>query len=85
MAKYEWPISLIEKRGVSDEILAFLDTYVKDSNKKAADLEELYKKYELLKDTSAKQDRYIAELEKQLQLLQKTLELIDKREIGEDG
>ena len=78
MAKYDWPISMIEGYGVSDVTMQFLDTYVKNSDKKAADLEELYKKHELLKDTSAKQERYIAELEKQLSLLQKTLDLIDK-------
>ena len=58
--------------------MAFLDAYVKDSNNTTADLEELYKEHEILKDTSAKQERYIAELEKQLRLLQKTLDLIDK-------
>ena len=34
----------------------------------------------LLKETSAKQERYIAELEKQLSLLQKTLDLIAQRQ-----
>lgn len=85
MPEYDWPISLIEGHGISKDIMMFLDTYVKDSNQKADALNELYKEHELLKATSAKQDRYIAELEKQLSLLQKTLDLIDKNGGGGDG
>lgn len=85
MAKYDWPVSLLEGHGISEEILVFFDTYVKDSDKKGDALDDLYKEHEILKDTSAKQDRYIAVLEKQLSLLQKTLDLVDRNGGDEDG
>ena len=84
MAKHEWPVSLIETHGVTEENLLFIEAYIKDLESKAVDLQDLYRDHESLKAISAKQDRYIAELEKQLRLLQKTLDLID-RNGGEEG
>jgi predicted RNase H-like nuclease (RuvC/YqgF family) len=43
-----------------------------------ADLELLEEENDTLKSRCARQERYIKELEKQLELLQKTLDLIDK-------
>jgi hypothetical protein len=85
MTRYDWPVSLLEGHGISEEILVLFDTYVKDSDKKADANYELYKEHEILKETSAKQDRYIAALEKQLILLQKTLDLVDRNGGDENG
>lgn len=85
MSKYDWPVSIIESNGASHENMCFLETYIKDLEAKEVDLQDLHREHESLKAISAKQDRYIAELEKQLSLLQKTLDLIDKNGGGGDG
>jgi len=56
----------------------FFNSYSEDAETTSKNLNELYKEHQLLKKTAAKQERYIAELEKQIGLLQKTLELVDK-------
>ena len=78
MSKYLWPVSMLEDYKVPGDILVFFQGLVEDSNEKSEQLEELYIEHELLKDTSSKQERYIVELEKQIGLLQKTLDLVDK-------
>ncbi len=85
MRELHWLISMLEGCQVPTETLAYLNKYAEDNDRNYTHLQELYKDHELLKETSAKQDRYIAELEKQLHLLQKTLELVDKNGGGEDG
>ena len=78
MSKYTWPVSLLEGYGVEDTALTFFQKYVEDCDKGAEKAEALSKEHQLLKDTSAKHERYIAELEKQIGILQKTLDLVDK-------
>ena len=78
MSKYIWPVSLLEEYKVPEDILVFFQSFVEDHNAKCEQLEALYNDHELLKDTSSKQERYIAELEKHVRLLQKTLDIIDK-------
>ena len=78
MADLHWPISMLEGCQVPADTLRFLNAYAEDNDRHWDELQKLHKDHEMLKDTSAKQDRYIAELEKQLRLLQKTLDLIDK-------
>ena len=79
MADYIWPVSMLEGYNVPSEVVNVLDEFVRTGNLHYQNLTDLYKECELLKATSAKQDRYIAELEKQLELLQKTLNLIDAK------
>ena len=82
MPKYEWPISMLEDCNVPVSTLVFLDSFAKESNQRSEEFIKLYEEHEFLKATAAKQERYIAELEKQLGLLQKTLDLIDARGDG---
>lgn len=85
MAKCDWPVSLIETHGATQENLCFLESYIKDLEGKVVEEQDLYRDYETLKITSSRQERYIAELEKQLSLLQKTLDLIDRNRGVDDG
>ena len=85
MAKHDWPVSMLDETVASQDTLLFIETYIKDLEENTVKLQDLYRDYESLKAISAKQDRYIAELEKQLSLLQKTLDLIDKNGGGESG
>ena len=85
MGDFLWPVNLLVGSGVSAEIMHYLDTYIREAEKDKLVLSDLQKEHELLQAASAKQDRYIAELEKQLSLLQKTLDLIDKNGGEEDG
>lgn len=50
-----------------------------------ADLELLEEENDALKSRCVRQERYIKELEKQLELLQKTLDLIDKNRGDTNG
>ena len=77
-----WPISMLEGCQVPAETLRFLNAYAEDNDKHWDDLQDLHKEHDLLKETYAKQERYIAEIEKQLCLLQKTLELVDRNMKG---
>ena len=85
MAERNWPVSLIETHGATQEILCFLESHINDLEGKVVEAQDLHRDYEALKTISSRQDRYIAELEKQLSLLQKTLDLIDKNGGGGDG
>ena len=85
MANHDWPVSLIETQGATQEILSFIETYIKDLEEKVVEAQDLHRDYETLKITFSKQERYIAELEKQLILLQKTLDLIDKNRGVDNG
>lgn len=85
MDKYVWPISMLENCKIDTSTMVFLDAYAREAEKTHQKLSDLHEEHELLKSTSAKQDRYIAELEKQLNLLQKTLDLIDTKGVREDG
>lgn len=85
MSKYVWPISMLEEYQIDPTTMVFLDSYIRESEIRLQKLNDLHNEHELLKSTSAKQDRYIAELEKQLNLLHKTLSLIDEKGVGEDG
>lgn len=85
MANHDWPVSLIETHGATQNNLRFIETYIKDLEEKVVEAQDLHRDYETLKITSSKQERYIAELEKQLILLQKTLDLIDKNRGVDDG
>ena len=85
MDNYDWPVSLIEAQGATQEILRFIESHIKDLEEKVVEAQDLHRDYETLKITSSKQERYIAELEKQLILLQKTLDLIDKNRGVDDG
>lgn len=78
MSKHTWPVTMLEEYRVKEEILQFFQGYVEDYKKATKNLEELYEEHQLLQTTSSKQERYIAELEKQIGLLQKTLDLVDK-------
>lgn len=78
MSKYTWPVTMLEEYEVPADILVFFQGFVEGSEDKSKKLEELNSEHQLLKDTSAKQERYIAELEKQIGILQKTLDLVDK-------
>lgn len=55
-------------------------TTIQELEEQLADLELLKEENDTLKSRCVRQERYIKELEKQLELLQKTLDLIDKRE-----
>ena len=55
-------------------------TTIQELEEQLADLELLEEENDTLKSRCVRQERYIKELEKQLELLQKTLDLIDKRE-----
>lgn len=83
--RYVWPISMLDGYNINADTLVFLDAYAREAEGNHKKLCDLYEEHELLKATSAKQDRYIAELEKQLGLLQKTLDLIDKNGGRENG
>ena len=87
MAEYVWPVCMLEEYKIPADTLTFFDSYARESDRKHQALSDLYKEHELLKSTSAKQDRYITELEKQLSLLQKTLDLVERNTKGvlEDG
>lgn len=85
MAKYVWPISMLEEYKIDTTTMVFLDSYVRESETLRQKLIDLHNEHELLKSTSAWQDRYIASLEKQLNLLHKTLSLIDEKGVREDG
>lgn len=78
MSKYPWPVSMLEGHNIEEGTLMFFQKYVEDYDKTTEEAKALYEEHQLLKDTSAKQERYIAELEKQIGLLQKTLDLVDK-------
>lgn len=78
MSEYTWPVTMLEEYKVPADILLFFQGFVEGCNDKSKELEELNSKHNLLNDTSAKQERYIAELEKQIGILQKTLDLVDK-------
>ena len=78
MSKYTWPVTMLEEYKVPADALVFFQGFVEGSEEKSKKLEELYIELELLKDTSSKQERYITELEKQIGILQKTLDLVDK-------
>ena len=78
MSKFQWPVSMLEGYGVEEVTLVFFQKYVEDYDKTTEEAKALYEEHQLLKGTSAKQERYIAELEKQICLLQKTLDLVDK-------
>jgi hypothetical protein len=73
---------MLEGCQVPEDTLCFLNGYAEDNDRNWDELKDLRKEHELLKELSAKQDRYIAELEKQLTLLQKTLELVDRNMKG---
>lgn len=85
MAKYVWPISMLEEYKIDTTTMVFLDSYVRESETLRQKLIGLQNEHELLKSTSAMQNRYLAQLEKQLNLLHKTLSLIDEKGVGEDG
>ena len=85
MAKYVWPVCLLEEYNIPADTLTFFDSYAMESDKNHQALSDLYKEHELLKSTSVNQDRYIAELEKQLRILQKTLDLVDRNTNGVMG
>lgn len=78
MSRYQWPASLLEDFKVPGETIGFFQSIWQESEEKSKKLEDLYNEHQLLKDTSAKQERYIAELEKQIGILQKTLDLVDR-------
>ena len=78
MNRYIWPVSMLEEHKVPEEILVFFQRYVEDAEDRSKEFEKLYDEHQLLKNTSSKQERYIAELEKQIHILQKTLDLVDK-------
>ena len=78
MSNYTWPVTMLEEHKVPVELLKFFQGYVEDYDKSTKKLETLYEEHKLLQATSSKQERYIAELEKQIGLLQKTLDLVDK-------
>ena len=78
MSKYTWPVSMLEEHQVPVDILLFFQGYVEGAEDRGKEFEKLYDEHNLLKDRSAKQERYIAELEKQLNILQKTLDLMDQ-------
>ena len=78
MSKYIWPVTMLEGTNASEDLLLFFSGLFEESDRKSHELDALYAEHQLLKATSSKQDRYIAELEKQLSLLQKTLDLVDK-------
>ena len=85
MPEYVWPISLLEDFDIPAEKINFLNIWALDTEKTNEMLHDLSLKHELLEATCAKQERYIAELEKQLCLLQKTLDLIDRNGGGANG
>ena len=85
MSKYNWPASMLEKYKLPADVMTFFDSFSKESFDTSERLDTLFAEHEALKSTSAKQDRYITELEKQITLLQKTLDLIDRNGGGEDG
>jgi hypothetical protein len=78
MSKYTWPVSMLEEYQLPVEILLFFQGYVEGAEDRGKEFEKLHDEHQLLKDTSAKQERYIVELEKQIGLLQKTLDLVDR-------
>ena len=53
-------------------------TTIQELEEQLANLELLEEENDTLKSRCVRQERYIKELEKQLELLQKTLDLIDK-------
>lgn len=78
MTRFPWPGSMLEEHNVPAQTIQFFQEEHDDYEMALKQYDDLRNDYQLLKDTSAKQERYIAELEKQLILLQKTLDLIDK-------
>lgn len=85
MAKCDWPGSMLEEHKVPAELVKFFQTIFEESQEKSEKYAELSADFRMLENTCARQDRYIAELEKQLSLLQKTLDLVDKNRGVDDG
>lgn len=78
MSNYAWPVSMLEGCNVPAETMMFFQSVWDESEEKSKKLADLHNEHEILKGTCAKQERYIEELEKQICILQKTLELVDK-------
>lgn len=85
MAKCDWPGSMLEEHKVPAELVKFFQTIFEESQEKSEKYAELSADFRMLENTCARQDRYIAELEKQLSLLQKTLDLVDKNRGVDNG
>jgi hypothetical protein len=66
---------MLENHKIDTSTMVFLDAYAMEAEKTHQKLSDLYEEHELLKST----------LEKQLNLLQKTLDLIDTKGAREDG
>lgn len=85
MARFEWPASMLEECPVKGETILFFDTVWKESEEKSKKICELQEENEQLKAVIGKQDQYISSLEKQLALLQKTVDLIYDRSVEKNG
>ena len=85
MGECIWPLHLLQGFNIPRETLCYLYQFAEEANNWEKELEALRGENETIKAASAMKDRYISELEKQLSLLQKTLDLIDKNGGGKDG
>ena len=74
---WEWPVGLLPET-TSEEVKYFFEMEFREHQALVDKHNALLKENEGAKATIARQERYIAELEKQLQLLQKTLDLVDR-------
>ena len=81
---FVFPVTMLAEYGVPVDIMLFFNGYFVDMEKNNADRQRLFEEKELLGSTVKKQDMYIAELEKQLKLLQKTLDLIYRNNLEGD-
>jgi hypothetical protein len=74
---YVWPVCMLPA-SVDPTILQFLESFVIEKHELHEKLRDLHLEHEQSLALIDKKERYIAELEKHIQLLQKTLDLVDK-------
>lgn len=74
---YIWPVCMLPA-SVDPTVLQFLESFIKEKDELHEKLGNLHREHEQSLALIDKQERYIAELEKQIRLLQKTLDLVDK-------
>ena len=74
---YIWPVCMLPA-SIDPTILQFLENFVKEKDELYEKLGNLHQEHEQGLALIDKQERYIAELEKHIHLLQKTLDVVDK-------
>lgn len=74
---YIWPVCMLPA-SVDPTVLQFLESFIKEKDELHEKLGNLHREHKQSLALIDKQERYIAELEKHIKLLQKTLDLVDK-------